>query len=39
MTLEFDQICIDAHDATALGRWWARVPGTPTSPRSRPAGG
>ena len=25
MTLQFDEICIDARDATALGEWWARV--------------
>ena len=25
MGLRFDEICIDARDATALGRWWAQV--------------
>lgn len=30
MTLEFDEICIDAHDATALGTWWSQVLGWPT---------
>ena len=29
MTLKFDEICIDAHDATALGEWWAGVLGWP----------
>ena len=29
MTLRFDEICIDAHDATALGAWWAKVLGWP----------
>ena len=27
MTLVFDEICIDAHDITALGAWWADVLG------------
>jgi hypothetical protein len=27
--LTFDEICIDAHDATALGAWWAGVLGWP----------
>ena len=27
--LKFDEICIDAHDATALGEWWAGVLGWP----------
>src|ERR1700754_1068938 len=27
MTLTFDEICIDAHDAAALGAWWSRVLG------------
>ena len=25
MGLRFDEICIDARDATTLGRWWAQV--------------
>jgi catechol 2,3-dioxygenase-like lactoylglutathione lyase family enzyme len=29
MSLKFDEICIDAHDATALGAWWAKVLGWP----------
>ncbi|MGV0849577.1 VOC family protein [Mycolicibacterium phlei] len=29
MTLVFDEICIDAHDARALGRWWSQVLGWP----------
>ncbi len=29
MALTFDEICIDAHDATALGEWWAQVLGWP----------
>lgn len=29
MTLTFDEICIDARDATALGAWWAEVLGWP----------
>ena len=29
MALTFDEICIDAHDATALGEWWAEVLGWP----------
>ena len=29
MTLKFDEICIDAHDATTLGTWWAEVLGWP----------
>ncbi|OBA93756.1 glyoxalase [Mycobacteriaceae bacterium 1482268.1] len=29
MGLTFDEICIDAHDATALGVWWAKVLGWP----------
>ena len=27
MTMTFDEICIDARDATALGAWWSRVLG------------
>jgi hypothetical protein len=27
--LKFDEICIDARDATALGTWWAEVLGWP----------
>jgi len=27
MGLRFDEICIDAHNPTALGAWWARVLG------------
>ena len=29
MGLRFDEICIDAHDATALGQWWSEVLGWP----------
>ena len=29
MALRFSEICIDAHDAEALGGWWARVLGWP----------
>ena len=29
MGLKFDEICIDAHDATALGGWWSKVLGWP----------
>jgi hypothetical protein len=29
MTLKFDEICIDAHDAAALGGWWSTVLGWP----------
>ncbi len=29
MTLVFDEICIDAHDATSLGTWWSQVLGWP----------
>lgn len=29
MALKFDEICIDAHDATGLGRWWSEVLGWP----------
>jgi predicted enzyme related to lactoylglutathione lyase len=29
LSLRFDEICIDAHDATALGAWWAEVLGWP----------
>ena len=29
MGLRFDQICIDAADATALGAWWSEVLGWP----------
>ena len=29
MRLRFDEICIDAHDATALGAWWSKVLGWP----------
>lgn len=29
MGLRFDEICIDARDATALGRWWSQVLGWP----------
>ncbi len=27
MSLTFDEICIDAHDATGLGAWWSEVLG------------
>ena len=27
MTMTFDEICIDARDATALGAWWSQVLG------------
>lgn len=27
MSLTFDEICIDAHDARALGTWWSEVLG------------
>jgi hypothetical protein len=27
LALKFDEICIDAHDATALGIWWSNVLG------------
>ena len=27
--MRFDEICIDAHDTTALGAWWAEVLGWP----------
>ena len=27
MALTFDEICIDAHDAAALGAWWSKVLG------------
>jgi predicted enzyme related to lactoylglutathione lyase len=27
VTLRFDEICIDARDATALGEWWAGLLG------------
>ena len=27
MSLTFDEICIDAHDAAALGAWWSNVLG------------
>jgi len=27
MALKFDEICIDAHDATSLGAWWSRMLG------------
>ena len=27
MALRFDEICIDAHDAAALGAWWSKVLG------------
>jgi predicted enzyme related to lactoylglutathione lyase len=27
VALKFDEICIDAHDATALGTWWSSVLG------------
>jgi hypothetical protein len=27
MALTFDEICIDAHDAEALGAWWSKVLG------------
>jgi hypothetical protein len=27
VTLVFDEICIDAHDITALGTWWAELLG------------
>ena len=29
MALTFDEICIDARGATALGAWWAQVLGWP----------
>jgi hypothetical protein len=29
MALTFDEICIDAHDAAALGAWWSKVLGWP----------
>ena len=29
MGLKFDEICIDAADATTLGVWWSRVLGWP----------
>jgi predicted enzyme related to lactoylglutathione lyase len=29
MTLKFDEICIDAHDVTALATWWSQVLGWP----------
>ena len=29
MALKFDEICIDAHDATALGGWWSKMLGWP----------
>ena len=29
MSLTFDEICIDAHDATSLGGWWSKVLGWP----------
>jgi predicted enzyme related to lactoylglutathione lyase len=29
MTLKFDEICIDAHDVTALAGWWSQVLGWP----------
>jgi hypothetical protein len=29
MALTFDEICIDAHDASALGAWWSTVLGWP----------
>jgi predicted enzyme related to lactoylglutathione lyase len=29
MGLRFDEICIDARDATALGSWWSQVLGWP----------
>jgi hypothetical protein len=30
MSLTFEEICIDAHDANKLGAWWAKVLGWPT---------
>jgi hypothetical protein len=30
MALRFDEICIDSHDATALGSWWATMLGWPS---------
>jgi glyoxalase superfamily protein len=30
MSLKFDEICIDAHDATSLGGWWSKVLGWPS---------
>ena len=27
MALRFSEICVDAHDATSLGTWWAEVLG------------
>ena len=29
MTMTFDEICIDATDPTALGRWWSQALGWP----------
>jgi predicted enzyme related to lactoylglutathione lyase len=29
VALKFDEICIDAHDAGALGAWWSQVLGWP----------
>lgn len=31
MSLRFSELCIDAHDPTALGAWWAGVLGWPHS--------
>ncbi|MEO3757656.1 VOC family protein [Mycobacterium sp. B14F4] len=31
MSLKFDEICVDAHDATRLGSWWSSVLGWPHS--------
>ncbi len=30
VSLTFDEICIDAHDASALGAWWSKVLGWPS---------
>ena len=35
MALRFDEICIDAHDATSLGGWWSTVLGLATGRRRR----
>jgi hypothetical protein len=29
VSLTFDEICIDAHDANTLGTWWSEVLGWP----------
>ena len=30
MSLTYDEVCIDARDATALGAWWAELLGWPS---------